>query len=116
MSYGYVYVLCPAPALDSLACFFRVSSVFERFQPQSGECLVGRVHQRGTGQFPPLQPTPHPPANLASLLPLLISISLNPPPQEQERGLCWRPTDLRPRDWGGPREGCGEARAPIRDT
>jgi hypothetical protein len=25
-------------------------------------------------------------------------------------------TDLRPRDWGEPREGCGEARAPIRDT
>jgi hypothetical protein len=25
-------------------------------------------------------------------------------------------TDLRPRDWGEPREGCGEARAPIRHT
>jgi hypothetical protein len=40
---------------------------------------------------------------------------------------CWRlarrgvvaaggPTDLRPRDWGEPREGCGEARVPIRHT
>jgi hypothetical protein len=25
-------------------------------------------------------------------------------------------TDLRPRGWGEPREGCGEARAPIRHT
>jgi hypothetical protein len=41
-------------------------------------------------------------------------------PQNQARSYIrggWQQaTDLRSRDWGEPREGCGEALAPIRDT